>query len=111
MGRSKTLIRICTMTALVALLAGCGAANYRTEIDTLEKEIEVLRQAGAARCAPRELAAAETHLEFAGDDVATKAYLSADDHIVVVRENVAAAREFMSTCAKLAREGGAIPQP
>jgi OmpA-OmpF porin, OOP family len=62
----KPLSRVIVSLVLVLLAAACAdAPKLRGKIAGLEKIIEQAERNGAVRCAPRELATAKSHLEFA----------------------------------------------
>ncbi len=58
--------RCSTVLAWVALVVGCaGAAPYAQQVGELAQRLERAREGGAAECAPRLLAVAESQLHFA----------------------------------------------
>ena len=50
--------------ALLSLSACATGAALRLEGESIQSQLDAAREAGAYRCAPRELARAESHLEF-----------------------------------------------
>jgi len=74
-------------TLLVLLLAGCPGQEVRGQADGVEKIINNARKNGAYRCAPKQLALAEAHLERTRDELDLGNLMPAKDHIVTADEN------------------------
>jgi OOP family OmpA-OmpF porin len=74
-----------TSAALAAVLAcasGCvGGARVRADVEVLQAEVDRARRAGAYRCAPRELAAADAHLDFAQGELSQGQSNRAAEHV------------------------------
>jgi len=62
--------------------------------DALAAEVEAARGEGARRCAPVELALAESHLTFAWIDLSLGELAHAEAHLALGEPNAAAARTF-----------------
>jgi outer membrane protein OmpA-like peptidoglycan-associated protein len=74
----------CTTLALLALaLAGCAGAELDLRVRELRGTLKTARAAGAYRCAPRELAVAESHAEFAERSLEAGDYFGAKGHLAV----------------------------
>jgi outer membrane protein OmpA-like peptidoglycan-associated protein len=78
---------------LAALLAfGTGAcatgAALRAESEVIRSQLDAARQAGAYRCAPRELAIAESHLEFLEVELDEGNAVRAAAHRTVAKESL-----------------------
>lgn len=88
--------------ALALSLLGLGplgvACSVRAELDRRVAEtsraLEAVEARGALRCAPRELALAQSHLEFAELERDRGAPTRARQHLDVADENVRAAAEL-----------------
>jgi outer membrane protein OmpA-like peptidoglycan-associated protein len=67
---------------LVALaLAGCGGAELSGRVDTLHQVVKKARDNGAYKCAPEELALAESNLAFAELEIDEGDYYRAKAHL------------------------------
>jgi outer membrane protein OmpA-like peptidoglycan-associated protein len=66
--------------------------------DVVRVDIEKARKSGAYRCAPRELAMAETEVDFAETELAQGNFIRAQAHIDVAVENVNAALANSKGC-------------
>lgn len=88
--------------ALLALVAttGCASAQVVTaRRDAVERTLEAARARGARRCAPRELAVAESRAAFAASDLARGHLASATAHLAVAEPNAEAALLLADRCA------------
>jgi len=68
----KRLAPWCGLVLLVGglpLLAGCPGNDLRGRTHGIRDLIREARENGAYKCAPRELAMAESHLEFANTEL------------------------------------------
>ena len=90
-GRLRADLRARLAALVVGALAGLGGCagtemeNSVREVRTIAKEA---RDNGAYKCAPRELALAETHLEFASTELDQGDYFRAKDHLQIADETV-----------------------
>jgi OmpA-OmpF porin, OOP family len=85
------MIRTPTL-ALCAILVGCATtATLRGSIAGSRMVTARARAAGAMACAPRELALAETHLDFAAAEVEQGDAARAREHLALAEPNAAAA--------------------
>jgi len=92
-------------TALVLIAAGCAQApKLRGQIAGLEKLTEQAERNGAIRCAPRELAMAQSHLKFAKIELEQGFVSKAQKHIWVAEPNSHAAN-FLSPPQYCAERG------
>lgn len=93
---SNTLMRTRTaryvMSGLLLITTACttGAA-LRQDAETIKGDIARAREAGAVRCAPRELAMAESHHDFLQIEVDQGDFSRASRHAEVARANVSRA--------------------
>jgi OOP family OmpA-OmpF porin len=92
-----------------ALLAGAGCAG--TEVASNVKQVRSIikeaRESGAYRCAPHELALAETHAEFTDTELEQGDYFRAREHLEVADHN---AREALRMSARDRCLGQAAPK-
>ena len=74
---------------------GCGAANrLQGQIDGLNAVAAQAAANGAKRCAPRELALAESHLKFAEVELAQGFPSKAETHLLIAEPNAQAALQL-----------------
>jgi OmpA-OmpF porin, OOP family len=74
---------------------GCSqVAVMRGEIKGLDKLVEQAERNGAKRCAPRELALARSHVQFADVELDQANMFRAEDHLIVARSNAQAAYDL-----------------
>jgi OOP family OmpA-OmpF porin len=93
------LASIALELAVAALLAGCVTGKkIRADGEVIASDIARARKSGAYRCAPRELAMAEAHLDFAHGEVAEGNSARAQEHIAVASENVRQALVLSKDC-------------
>ena len=74
---------------LVGLFAatGCGGAKLKGRVSAVEDMIATARKSGAQRCAPVELAMAESHVAFARQELSEGRYYQARDEIGVAEKS------------------------
>jgi outer membrane protein OmpA-like peptidoglycan-associated protein len=83
-----------------AALAGCAtSAKLRENSAVARMDLEKARRSGAQRCAPRELALAETNLEFADEEVASGHASRATEHVNAAQRYVKDALRISRNCA------------
>jgi outer membrane protein OmpA-like peptidoglycan-associated protein len=74
---------------------GCAQAPIlRGRIDGLEKIVKDADNNGAKKCAPRELALAQSHLRFAATELDQGELVNAEKHLVIAEPNARAALEL-----------------
>ena len=84
----------------VAVTAGCvTGGKLREGASVIRSDVEKAKRTGAPRCAPRELALAETNVSFAEHEIAYGDPVRAKGHLDVAEENVRKALELSQTCA------------
>ncbi len=77
--------------AVVVAGAGAGCTNaglLKSQADDLRRAVEELEAQHAEQTAPRELALAETNLDFFDEEYSERDYYEAKEVLAVVRENV-----------------------
>ncbi len=85
--------------ALAMLASGCVSGNkIRAGGEVIQADIQRARKSGAYRCAPRELALAEAHLDFAYGEVSEGNSTRAQEHIVIAEENIKKALVLSKGC-------------
>jgi OmpA-OmpF porin, OOP family len=105
------------LVVAVALATGCAGAALKARTGPLDQQIELARQHGAIRCAPVELAMAESHADFVRQELAEGNYHAARTKLRIAEENARLAverspRELCSPAAPEApgdRDGDGIP--
>ena len=85
--------------ALLALSAGCATGGkLKQGAKVVRADIEKAKRSGAQRCAPKELALAETNVEFAEVETAYGHASRAQEHIAAAEKSVKKALELSKTC-------------
>lgn len=110
--------RLVPALVALALASGCGrAATLSGRIDGLRDVVEQAERNGAYRCAPRELAIAHAHIDFAETEMAQGDLDRAEHHFALAEPNGRAAFR-LSPAARCApderpgdRDGDGIPDP
>lgn len=102
MGRSST--HLAWWIAAVSLCACSQGTGLRGRIDGIEDIIEQAERNGAYRCAPRELALAQAHAEFAETELAQGDPVRAAEHFSIAEPNARAAFR-LSPAARCAPRG------
>jgi OmpA-OmpF porin, OOP family len=82
-------IALATLAAVA--LSGCAGAELEGKASALRAVIQAARDNGAYRCAPRELALAEAHTEFAEQDLSEGNYYRAKEELAIADRNARAA--------------------
>lgn len=87
----RRLSRMLSLLGVAAFISCAGAPKLRGQLAALN---EIARQAernGAVRCAPRELAMAHSHLEFAQTELEQGFASKAENHLAIAEPNARAA--------------------
>jgi len=86
---------------LAGLLAtSCvSGAKIRADAEVVKRDIAKARESGAYRCAPRDLAMAESHVHFCLDELDQGNWLRADEHVKIALASVKSAIENSKDCA------------
>ncbi len=83
---------VCLLLGTTALLGACQRATMvRGRIGGLRDVVEQAERNGAYHCAPRELALAKAHLDFAEDELQQGDPVRAEDHYSIAEPNARAA--------------------
>ena len=79
---------LCGLVGLAgAAGSGCAGLQLQDNVRQVRAIAKEARENGAYKCAPRELALAETHLEFASTELDQGDYFRARDHLQIADEN------------------------
>ena len=98
-GRSVRLALVCAALGLALLAPGCVGPQVSAKAKQVRVDIDKARQSGAYTCAPRELALAETSVDFAENELAQGDILRAQAHIDIAVENANKALANSRDCA------------
>lgn len=78
-----------TVLGLLLASSGCTTgATLRQDADTIKADIARAKEAGAIRCAPREMAMAESHVDFLEVEVNQGDFARASKHAEIAKNNV-----------------------
>ena len=89
-----------TLMAFIGTLAiGCvPGSKIRADAEVVKRDIAKARKSGAYRCAPKELALAESNVEFTLDELDQGNWLRAEDHVKLAIASVRKALENSKGC-------------
>ncbi len=95
-----------TAIALVGLaIPACtNGPQLRSDSEQVATSVQLARQSGALRCAPRELATAEANLDFARAELASGDSLKAEEHLRQAKAAASKALGLSNTCAEKQKE-------
>jgi outer membrane protein OmpA-like peptidoglycan-associated protein len=94
------VIRRALAVALASLLQlSCVGPGIQKQADAVRVDIDKARKSGATKCAPRELALAETSVDFTETELAEGDFLRARQHVDVAVHNANAALALSKDCA------------
>lgn len=91
--------RLSAVVALSLVLGSCAGPQVREQADVIAQQIQKARASGAERCAPRELAVAETNHDFALTELDQGNAGRADAHVQVASVAVQKALVDSKDCA------------
>jgi OOP family OmpA-OmpF porin len=105
------------LLVLLAAMPACVGPGIQAQVDVVHRDIDKAKKSGAYQCAPRELALAETNVDFAENELAQGDFMRARQHINVAVENANLALANSKDCApkrvliktKTDRDGDGIP--
>jgi hypothetical protein len=107
-----SLARACVVLSSISIL-GCGSLPLpAARVDAVRAAIDRAMHAGALRCAPREIALARAHYDFAQVELRNGNAARAQQHIAVAEQNVGAAQVLTPDrgCATGSDQVPAIPR-
>jgi outer membrane protein OmpA-like peptidoglycan-associated protein len=90
----KVVSRHLLVVSPLLLLVGCPGNDLRGRTHGIADVIRQARENGAYKCAPRELAMAESHLEFANTELDDGKYFPAKREVAVSEDNARRALEL-----------------
>jgi outer membrane protein OmpA-like peptidoglycan-associated protein len=96
--------------AVLVAASGAGCTNaglLKSQADDLQRAVEELHAQHREQCAPREVALAETNLDFFDEEYSERDYYEAKELLAVVRENVKKAEQ--TPACDLDRDHDGIP--
>ena len=96
LARGQSFAAVCLLAVLVGGCAGMQLRGNVREVRAIAKEA---RDRGAYKCAPRELALAETHVEFANSELDQGDYFRAREHVRIADRNAREAYNMALRCA------------
>jgi OOP family OmpA-OmpF porin len=96
--RTPVVLVVVVVVALATTLS-CVGPGVQKQADAVRVDIEKARKSGAYQCAPRELALAETSVDFAENELAQGDFLRARQHIELAVTNANAALANSKECA------------
>ncbi|HVR62467.1 MAG TPA: OmpA family protein [Polyangia bacterium] len=73
--------------AAVAAGGGCAGMQMQQDVHQVRQIAKEARDNGAYRCAPKQLALAETHVEFADTELSEGDYFRAREHLQIADDN------------------------
>jgi outer membrane protein OmpA-like peptidoglycan-associated protein len=85
--------------AVAAFGASCVGARIQAQTEVVRSDIARAKRAGAYGCAPRDLALAETHVDFAENELAQGDFIRAEQHIEIAVSSANAALANSKNCA------------
>src|SRR6188768_758486 len=98
--RVMTSKAACLAVSLLALAAGgCAGMQLKSNVREVRAIAKEARDRGAYACAPRELALAETNVEFASRELDQGDYFRARDHVRIADLNAREAYNLALRCA------------
>ena len=93
------LAAIVVVVVVVVVGAACVGPRIQAQSEVVQADIDKAKKSGAYTCAPRELALAETNLDFAHNELAQGDALRAQQHIEVAIVNANLALANSKECA------------
>ncbi len=98
--------------ALLIIALGLGAcstgATLRLEAETIQTQLNGAREAGAYICAPRELALAESHLEFLQSELTQGNSVRATEHRAKAKKALVTVLKRSQGCIQKDRDGDGV---
>ena len=93
--------KLLVLMALIALFVTSGCATkwiLKKDYESIQNELKEAESMGAKKCAPKEFATAEAHLDFFTDEYNEYDYRTARDHLIVALDNTRKAKELSKNC-------------
>jgi outer membrane protein OmpA-like peptidoglycan-associated protein len=86
-GTRPALTVALSLVVVVATVTGCAGLELESNVREVRSIAKEARDNGAYKCAPRELALAETHVEFATNELEQGDYFRAREHVAIADRN------------------------
>jgi outer membrane protein OmpA-like peptidoglycan-associated protein len=93
------LLLCAACAVVVAAVGSCAGPKIAAQTTVVRADIDKAKKSGAYTCAPRELAMAEAHVDFAENELAQGDVLRAQTHIELAVENANKALADSKQCA------------
>ncbi|HEY1101432.1 MAG TPA: OmpA family protein, partial [Myxococcota bacterium] len=90
---------VVAFAAFVAVVGSCAGPRIAAQTDVVRTDIKKAKESGAYTCAPRELALAESNVDFAENELAQGDALRAQAHIDIAVDNANKALALSKGCA------------
>jgi len=98
--RSAFLYESIVAVAVLALVTtSCVGPGIQAQATVVRSDIDKARRSGAYQCAPRELAMAETSVDFAENELAQGDFIRAEQHIAIAVQSANSALANSKECA------------
>jgi OmpA-OmpF porin, OOP family len=81
------LFRVPCWAFFLVVVGGCAGRQLAVSVDEIRQQARLARDNGAMRCAPRELALADTNAEFAARELDEGDYFRAREHVQIAEDN------------------------
>ncbi len=81
------LLRLSLVATTMLMVTACAGGELRTRADTIGELITTAKKNGAQKCAPVELAMAESHQDFAIQDMSEGNYFPAKENLSISEKN------------------------
>jgi OOP family OmpA-OmpF porin len=98
MNTRRLLLAVTVLVGAVAM-GSCVGPRIAAQTEVVRTNIDKAKKSGAYSCAPRELALAESNVDFAENELAQGDFLRAQEHIDVAVENANKALADSKQCA------------
>jgi OmpA-OmpF porin, OOP family len=91
--------KLFVVVASFMLASSCAGPGIQAQVNVVHSDIDKAKRSGAYQCAPRELAMAETSVDFAENELAQGDFMRARQHIETAVENANLALKNSKDCA------------
>ena len=98
-GNAPVCLLAVAAIAIAVGASGCAGMQLKSNVREVRAIAKEARDRGAYKCAPRELALAETHVEFAAHELDQGDYFRARDHVRIADRNAREAYNLALRCA------------
>lgn len=108
------IVRMIALPVATLVLAGCAGSDLAVRVDEVREQLALARDAGAYRCAPRQLARGEAHADFAEKEFDKGEYFAGKNHLETAQASAEEAQRLSAderTCPKPKPEPPRRPKP